>query len=164
MTQVIPIDQIEGFTLEDVQQKQVTISCTILRASRPSITTLPNVTTTIRATRGDFERRVVIDTLWAIDSTEGKNSLPSKVWYDTEVDAFVLLYYTIPNVTPPMFSPNGDDDKIYCFALRVNPNETYTYDLRARVFIDQILVRGKMYSFFMFGAKDYQLLISGDSK
>ena len=83
--------------------------------------------------------------------------LPSRVYYDDRLDKFVLLYYTSPMINMQAFAPDG---VVYCCAFPLDPHSTYKYDVRARVFIDQIKVGSDMYCFMIFTTDSYDLIVS----
>ena len=83
--------------------------------------------------------------------------LPSRVYYDDRLDKFVLLYYTSPMINMQAFAPDG---VVYCCAFPLDPYSTYKYDVRARVFIDQIKVGSDMYCFMIFTTDSYDLIVS----
>lgn len=84
-----------------------------------------------------------------------KRYVPSRVYF--EGDILVLLYYTNPSLTYRRFIE--EDEYLYCCYFPLI-NRSYSYDMRARVMIDQVMCGTEMYCVFLFGSHEYDLLVS----
>lgn len=160
MTKIIPADLIgQNVELVDTSPKTVDIQSIVLRNTTTGVQTLRNVETLISQTvqPTGISGNLITETMWVIDTPLSKNYLPSRVWFDSTQQAYIMLYYTIPGVQMPRFT--DDNEKVYCFAVRIDPHAKYSYDMRARIFIDQINVNGEMHCFFVFSTEDYDKLI-----
>lgn len=98
-----------------------------------------------------------IGTVYVIDKDICRKYLPSRVYWDESVKDFALMYYTNPHLNPPRFLE--DDEMLYCVTVPLLHASVYKYDMRARVFIDQIKVGTEMFCVFLFGSRDAELLV-----
>jgi hypothetical protein len=123
----------------------------------PNYDVIPRMHLNIEAVAPDGSREWIITDVYHIQHSRLAKYIPSRVYFDIQRDNFVLLYYTSPLIK---IAPFAQDGEVYCFALKLDPTRKYVYDVRARVFIDQIATPDGMYCFFIFGNDSYDYLIS----
>jgi len=156
---VMADDQPPSSTLEidyDVKIELIALELDIPDDADEYVDLIPKTPMKVRCVCPNRESHVVVD-LYEIHSVRLARYLPSRVYYDDAIGAFVLLYYTSPMIQTPCFAPDG---VVYCCSFPIDPYCVYKYDVRARVFIDQIKVGNAMHCFMIFTNDSHDLLVS----
>jgi len=96
--------------------------------------------------------------LYKVQCERIQGYLPAKVWFDARDKQLHMSFYCTPSL-PDAARPFGNDP-MYVFTLDVNQFTTVSYDVEARVFIDQLNIPNDTCRYvFVFGQSQYDRLI-----
>lgn len=117
-----------------------------------------NLLVTINDLNGESHQLTRV-TMFKTNKEICKRYVPSRVFFQRTGDGEVLtlLYYTNPSLTYRRFIE--EDEALYCCYFPLTAT-SYSYDMRARVMIDQVMCGTEMYCVFLFGSHEYDLLVS----
>lgn len=100
----------------------------------------------------------LIGNLFVIRNDMCNRYVPSRMWFDYQRDALVMMYYTSSLLTYRQFLQ--PDERLCVFLTKFDPTVKYKYDARAKVLIDQVLIDNNIHCVFLFGSNDYDLIVS----